>query len=262
MRPGIPKPTAVDSSFRLLTKRLGSAQKRINREAAREMKSGDYETAQKWMAVGRALADFADRAGAYSAEWRTLVRTSRIAGASETKGTATAGASGRRKEAAQRTPAWRFYQPALRAVLQDGGEATLEQVIARLETDLAGQLSAKDLASSPKGRGPKWHDTIRSVRRLCQREGWLDKAAKDIWRLTEKGRQTASETDGAGWSRRIARPTPERGHPFGARYANGRSPLPAPGSSGSSLWMKTARLKGGAKLPTVLSMRSAARCWL
>lgn len=196
MRPGIPKPAAVDSAFRLLTKRLASARKRINREAAREMKSGDYETAQRWMAVGRALADFADRSDAYFAEWRTLVRTSRIAGASEARENIAGGAAGRRKQTSQSTPVWRFYQPALRAVLQNGGEATLQQVLATLETDLAGQLSTRDLALSPRGRGPKWQDTIRSVRRHCQREGWLDRAAKDTWRLTEKGRQMASETGG------------------------------------------------------------------
>ncbi len=160
------------------------------------MKSGDYETAQTWMAVGRALADFADRAEAYFAEWKTLVRTSRIGVASEERKTIAGVAAARRKETPERTPAWRFYQPALRAVLQNGGEATLQQVLVSLETELAGQLSARDLALSPRGRGPKWQDTIRSVRRHCQREGWLDRTAKDTWRLTEKGRQMASETGG------------------------------------------------------------------
>jgi hypothetical protein len=200
VRPGIPKPTAVDSSFRLLVKRLASARKRINREAAREMKSGDYETAQRWMAVGRTLADFAGRADAYFAEWKTLVRTSRIAGASEAKKTVNGGAAARRKQASRRTPAWRFYQPALQAVLKNGGEATLQQVLASLAIDLAGQFSVKDLAPSTDGRGLKWHDTTRSVRRHCQRQGWLDRTSKDTWRLTEKGRQAgsdASEPNGA-----------------------------------------------------------------
>ena len=85
MRPSIPKPSAVDAAFKVLAKRLDAAQKRVNAEAARHLKAGQYETAEKWMEIGRSVSGFVDRVAAFSQEWRHLVRALRIVGKAQKK---------------------------------------------------------------------------------------------------------------------------------------------------------------------------------
>ncbi len=78
MRPAIPSSQAVDSALQTVAKRLGSARKKINVLAAKEMKADQYESAQKWMEMGRSVADFARRFEAFSKEWKRVVKATRI----------------------------------------------------------------------------------------------------------------------------------------------------------------------------------------
>jgi hypothetical protein len=78
VKPSIPKPQAVESALRLTERRLEAAVKRINREAAKAMKAGDYDAARRWMGSGKLVADFSTRAAAFAQEWRRLVKAARI----------------------------------------------------------------------------------------------------------------------------------------------------------------------------------------
>ena len=79
MQPSIPNSHAISSAFHRLEKRLNNARKKVNAAAAKEMKADDYETAQKWMEVGRSLADFAERVAAFTQEWKRFVKATTIA---------------------------------------------------------------------------------------------------------------------------------------------------------------------------------------
>jgi hypothetical protein len=68
----IPNSTTVDSAFRTVEKRLKQVRKKINTQAAKEMKGGDYGSAQKWMDIGRSVTDFAERVDAFGQEWKRL----------------------------------------------------------------------------------------------------------------------------------------------------------------------------------------------
>jgi len=83
VRPGIPNSKAVDSAFRLLEKRLASALKRVNSEAAKRTKANDYPAATAWMQVGEAVSGFAKRAGDFSREWSRLTKATKIAAAAK-----------------------------------------------------------------------------------------------------------------------------------------------------------------------------------
>jgi hypothetical protein len=78
VRPSIPSSKTVDSALRLVEKRLSLARKKINSSAAKEMKADHYEAAQKWMEMGRSVADFAQRLEAFAEEWKRLVKATRI----------------------------------------------------------------------------------------------------------------------------------------------------------------------------------------
>jgi hypothetical protein len=78
VKPSIPKPQAVESALRLTERRLDAAVKRINREAAKAMKAGDYDAARRWMESGKLVADFSTRADAFAQEWRRMVKAARI----------------------------------------------------------------------------------------------------------------------------------------------------------------------------------------
>jgi hypothetical protein len=167
--------------------------KRVNHAAAAETKSGDYASAQKWMEIGRSLAEFSSRAGAYAEEWKRLVRATRLAAGENEPGGAATDSGKQAPHGARHTPAWRFYTPLLKALAARSAPMSSADVIATIEPVVTSQLNEHDLRV---GRGevvPRWHRTVIRMRRQCQREGWIDKGKGDTWMITEKGRQIAAK---------------------------------------------------------------------
>jgi hypothetical protein len=189
MRPAIPKPDAVGSAFRVLAKRLATVRKKVNAEAAKEMKVGDYEAAQGWMGVGRSLSDFAQRVDAFAKEWKTLVRTTRIAAQANKPLRAGNGANAK---GPKRTPAWKFCEPALKALAAHGGKATTDELIADLGRDLAPSLGAPDRRVAPAKGVPQWQVALAQAYRECQREGWIEKRRDGLWKITAAGKGVAA----------------------------------------------------------------------
>jgi hypothetical protein len=187
--PAIPRPEVVSSTFRSLAKHLEKVQRRINAEAAKEMRAGQYTAAQRWMEVGQSLADFAQRVHAYSQEWQTLVRTTRIAGRSDKPPATLRGAA---TGAPRRTPAWRLCLPALRAVEAHSGKIAMEDLVTDLSRDLAPQLEPRDLQVLPKKGMPRWQVALSQAYRHCQREGWIEKRRDGLWQLTALGRDVVA----------------------------------------------------------------------
>ena len=192
MRVSIPKSSGVESAFRRLIKKLSTCQKQINSSAAGDMKSGDYESAQKWIEVGRSVSDFTGRTTAFAHEWKRLVKTARITETNNRPNQAST-ASARKTT---RTPTWRFCAPSLKALDGMGGTATLDEIIGALQESLAGTLTESDLKLA-KARGiPRWHIAVQRCYRQCQKEGWIEKQTRRdrSWKITSKGKGVASGT--------------------------------------------------------------------
>jgi hypothetical protein len=191
VHPSIPKHAAVNSAFGRLQKKLGAVRKRINLSAAAEMKSGEYAVAQKWMEVGQAVGDFAQRASTFAQEWKYLVKATRVAARAQLSTTSTAG----RIPKSERTPVWKFCAPALKILMQKGGSANLDEIIVSLEESLNGILTESDRQPS-KSRGiPRWHSTVQRAYRQCQKEGWIEKQKRrdGVWKITAKGKGVATD---------------------------------------------------------------------
>ena len=192
MRVSIPKSSGVESAFRRLIKKLSVCQKQINSSAAGDMKLGDYESAQKWIEVGRSVSDFTSRTAAFAHEWKRLVKTTRITEANNRSNQAFTGSAGK----STRTPTWRFCAPSLKVLDAMGGTATLDEIIGGLQESLAGTLTASDLRLA-KARGiPRWHIAVQRCYRQCQKEGWIEKSSRRDrnWKITSKGKGVASGT--------------------------------------------------------------------
>jgi hypothetical protein len=190
--PSIPNSHSVESDFQRVLKRLGTVRKRINASAAKEMKADHYDLAQKWMEMGRSLADFAERLEAFVAEWRRLVKATRIVasvhGGKETNKLAAI-------TTAKRTPVWKYCEPALRALTARGGSASLSELLDDLSRDFASTLTEFDRSTSSSRGVPRWHQAIRQAYRHCQREGWIEGRRDGIWKITSKGAAVAAEKE-------------------------------------------------------------------
>lgn len=186
MRESIPRAAIVDTGFRMLAKRIGSVQRSINGQAATCMRAGDYDTVQRWMGVGKNVADFAHRVDAFEQEWKRLVKATRIAASRKTTPTKIAKTAPQGKKA---TPASRFYEPAIKALAELGGEATSKELLESLEAAIGSELTKADRQTLPRRRIPRWQRTMESVYRDCVREGWIEKRRDRAWKITDKGRR-------------------------------------------------------------------------
>lgn len=190
MRPSIPRSELVNSAFRLLKSRLDSAQRGINTAAAGEMRIGRYDDAQEWIGIGRSVTEFGQRVEAFAQEWRRLVKSARLVARPTKTPVVDAMPAGKNSN---RTPVWKFCEPALKVLAARGGTATLEEILGDLQPLLAGILTDSDKASAAKKGVPRWHNEVQRAYRQCQREGWIEKEKRrdGLWKITEKGRALA-----------------------------------------------------------------------
>jgi len=189
----IPKSGTVDSVFRTLEKRLKNVRKKINGQAARQMKGGDYSSAQRWMEIGRSVSDFAERVEAFGNEWKRLTKATRIANA-ETAGQAPPRIAIRARSV--KTPAWKFCTPALELLSSKGGSLNHQEVLLGLEQSMSSTLTDKDRESKSPRNAPRWHGAIKKAYKECQREGWIEKRTEGAWKITPKGRAVVAQDPG------------------------------------------------------------------
>jgi Mrr restriction endonuclease-like protein len=193
MRESVPKAKVIEAGFRVLGRRFGNVRRSISAQAARCMRAGEYDAVQRWMEVGKSVADFADRLDAFGQEWKRLVKATRIA-AGKKGGARTVKFSSPRKKA---TPPSRFYEPAIKALAARGGEATSDQLAQDLEPSFSSELNEADLKTLPRRGVPRWWRTLDGARRDCIREGWIERCRDGIWKLTDEGKQMVMGRRGA-----------------------------------------------------------------
>jgi hypothetical protein len=150
------------------------------------MRAGDYDAVRRWMEVGKNVADFAGRLDSFEQEWKRLVKATRIAASRKTTPTNVVKNTPHGKKA---TPASRFYEPAIKALAELGGEATSKELLESLEAAVGSELTKADRQILPRRRIPRWQRTLESVYRDCIREGWIEKRRDRTWKITEKGRR-------------------------------------------------------------------------
>jgi hypothetical protein len=176
----------VEGAFKQLLNRFETAQKKINSSAAKRMKSGDYEAATEWMEVGRAFDAFSKKIVSLRGDWQELVASSQQT-LEKAEGAA---AEGRSKPRQARVRAPQLYEPALKALARRGGTASSEEIASDLQAHVLSAFPDSDLAIDSSS--PAWSKIVRKAYRHFQTENWIERRKDSQWRMTEKGKSTAS----------------------------------------------------------------------
>ncbi len=179
---GIPNPDSVKKALKLSDKRLKTIIRRVNIEAARHTRSGDYEGAEKWIQIAKSVMDYQSRLKAFADEWQTIVKTSRLT---------TKGKSGLQRGAQKSpvTPMWQFYTPVLKALEEEGGEAKIEDLVPTVGRIMKNELKPRDRKITPKKGIASWQVKVLMLAPKLKREGWIIRDRNKILKLTDKGRQ-------------------------------------------------------------------------
>jgi|GEM_PF-1702523 len=83
-----------------------------------------------------------------------------------------------------------YRVPILQAIVDLGGEAPTNQVLARVQEILAGQLNAHDLDTFADGKTIRWRNTAQWARNTLREEGLIrDDTPRGVWGISEAGRK-------------------------------------------------------------------------
>jgi hypothetical protein len=173
----------VQSSFRNLQKRLSVLLRRLNAEAATQMKAGRYDAAKDLMDIGRSFAEFNTRVDEVGQNWDELTTqaVAKLGDLGVTSGTSQSKATSPKA----------LCIPALRAVVNRGGIAEMSEIVSDLESATPSFWRDSDLAEN--GGRLTWHTTLDKAYRRSQRQGWIEKRTDGTWQVTAKGRAVIEE---------------------------------------------------------------------
>ncbi len=92
-------------------------------------------------------------------------------------------------------PARGFRGPVLRALADNGGEATNARMIELVRSSMS--MTDDDLAVRHRGDGSRTEVEYRLAwaRTVLKSEGLIERVQPQLWRLTEKGRNVVSGSD-------------------------------------------------------------------
>jgi len=172
----------VQSSFKTVQRRLSVLLRRVNAEAAAQMKAGRYDMATALMEIGRSFSEFSTKTDECSKAWDQIAvdATSKLADLGLPTGPS-------QKKV---TPPKALCIPALQIVVKRGGHAEMADVVSDLGNTSANWTDG-DLAQS--GSGLRWHVSLDKAYRRSQKKGWIAKRSDGAWEITEKGRAALQE---------------------------------------------------------------------
>lgn len=179
------KTNSVRSAFKTLQKRLSVVTRKVNTEAAAQMKAGRYDSTKALMEIGRSFSQFNSRVDEVGKDWDRLI--AEIGSQLTELGLTTAAAQ------SKVTLPRALCLPALRIALQRGGSAEMDDVIAELGRATPGLLKKGDLVE--KNGSVRWHTALDKAYRRSQRKGWVEKRADGAWHITSKGRAAVNDAD-------------------------------------------------------------------
>lgn len=98
------------------------------------------------------------------------------------------------------TPEQAFYRPILETLVSLGGSGKKSEVLDRVGQALQGVLTAVDCSPIRGGdpRTPLWRITAEAAKRPLVRENFIkNDSPKDVWEITDRGRQSVAPSHAA-----------------------------------------------------------------
>jgi len=173
----VPGSREVDRAIRNVSRDVKGCLKEINKSAARLLARGNYEGAEVLVAKGKQVSAFQQEVEALRRKW----------------GLVKSGIEGGR-EKPKTTPLWSYYRPILKALVELGGTAAVQQIEEAVEPYLAELLQPGDRDLTTRGK-PKWQQMVRRARRAMVKEGMLKDGTALRWVITASGRRAAESED-------------------------------------------------------------------
>jgi len=172
--PSLPRNHEVRMAIRSLGREVKLATKEANQLAAKRLARGDYSGAQSLIEVAKAISEFGNEVRMLHSRWKSVQSSSpqpeRIKG--------------------EETPLWELYRPILQALVALGGDATRNEIEAKLEGTVDGSLKKGDLAPNAQGV-PRWKIMVGRARKPMISEGFITGENLLRWKITSKGEQAA-----------------------------------------------------------------------
>lgn len=138
---------------------------------------GAFEAAQTALAQARTAKALRDDLEALAERYSDVV-----VGTQEREG-------GDRLPRGLKTPQETYRAPILRALVALGGEAGINEVLARVYAEMKDELNSYDLSSLPQTKTPRWRNTAQWTRNAMREEGLIRGDTKrGVWGISEKGR--------------------------------------------------------------------------
>jgi hypothetical protein len=98
-----------------------------------------------------------------------------------------------------KTPSKAYYRPILKALIDLGGKASVQEVLIGVEKEMKGILNEKDRESIPTNPNElRWVNTAKWARKdmtIMKPPLLKPDSAKKIWEITETGRKFLMEAD-------------------------------------------------------------------
>jgi hypothetical protein len=158
--------------MREVDRKLRSALRTINQQAAKLVAKGKYEEAQAAVEIARSALRFQDRFESVIVEWYE-----------------SSGKSDDRK-GQTKVPLWRYYVVVAQTLVSLGGEGSLQDVIDNVEA-AANTNPASKLNLGASISAPDWKRTVERARRPMLQHGYIEAAGQRRWRITKLGRELA-----------------------------------------------------------------------
>ncbi len=173
----------VSEAFEILLGELETALSGVREEAAEASRQGNYERAQRLLIQAQQMEKLIADIRAKQQEWQRMVGELRRVreGKQEAK----------RLPRGVRTPKEAYRIPILRALVELGGRAPVQNVLERVFTEMENRLKPVDLQPLPSNpKEPRWRNAAMWERLRMVKEGLLrSDSPRGIWEITKLGRE-------------------------------------------------------------------------
>lgn len=169
-------PTAMEEAMELLQDEVESEVERANRRGGAAFAKGDHKQVAAELKRAEALMALQERLNEMREAFPSLFTPDAPANGRLPKGLKT------KQEA--------YRQPILRALVELGGKASLDDVLGRVYDEMKDQLNEYDLRPMPSDEStPRWRNTAQWARNSMHAEGLLKSdSPRGIWEISEAGR--------------------------------------------------------------------------